>query len=122
MSDAPIDPSADEPVPPAADEPESRPGGLPLYVWVLGAVALAIPCGLALGGDAGSAVLPAGPGWPSAPLSALATACDLAPQLIIRGPRAPRPRCSSSGDPRRDRHQAMLRSAGRARMMVLLPD
>jgi Na+/H+-dicarboxylate symporter len=29
-----------------ADEPESRPGGLPLYVWVLLAVALAIPVGL----------------------------------------------------------------------------
>jgi Na+/H+-dicarboxylate symporter len=29
-----------------ADEPESRPGGVPLYVWVLIAVALAIPVGL----------------------------------------------------------------------------
>ena len=28
-----------------ADEPESRPGGLPLYVWVLLAVALAVPVG-----------------------------------------------------------------------------
>jgi DAACS family dicarboxylate/amino acid:cation (Na+ or H+) symporter len=28
------------------DEPESRPGGIPLYVWVLIAVALAVPVGL----------------------------------------------------------------------------
>ena len=27
--------------PPPADEPESRPGGVPLYVWVIGAVILA---------------------------------------------------------------------------------
>lgn len=32
-----------------ADEPESRPGGIPLYVWVIGAVILAIPIGLYLG-------------------------------------------------------------------------
>ncbi len=32
-----------------ADEPESRPGGLPLYVWVIAAVALAIPVGLYFG-------------------------------------------------------------------------
>ena len=31
---------------PAAEEPESRPGGIPLYVWVLGAVVLGIPVGL----------------------------------------------------------------------------
>src|SRR3954447_7528293 len=31
------------------DEPESRPGGLPLYVWVIAAVALAIPVGLYFG-------------------------------------------------------------------------
>jgi Na+/H+-dicarboxylate symporter len=29
-----------------AEEPESRPGGVPLYVWVLIAVALAVPAGL----------------------------------------------------------------------------
>lgn len=34
----------DPPLP--LDEPESRPGGVPLYVWVLIAVALAIPVGL----------------------------------------------------------------------------
>jgi len=31
------------------DEPESRPGGLPLYVWVIAAVVLAIPIGLYMG-------------------------------------------------------------------------
>ena len=31
---------------PPAEEPESRPGGIPLYVWVIGAVVLAIPVGL----------------------------------------------------------------------------
>ncbi len=36
-----------EPMP--ADEPESRPWGLPLYVWVILAVALAIPVGMLLG-------------------------------------------------------------------------
>jgi DAACS family dicarboxylate/amino acid:cation (Na+ or H+) symporter len=34
------------------EEPESRPGGLPLYVWVVGAVFLAIPVGLAWGDGA----------------------------------------------------------------------
>jgi Na+/H+-dicarboxylate symporter len=29
-----------------ADDPESRPGGIPLYVWVIGAAALAVPVGL----------------------------------------------------------------------------
>ena len=32
-------------VPESADELESRPGGVPLYVWVLIAVALAVPVG-----------------------------------------------------------------------------
>ena len=44
----------DDPTPPPApfsDEPESRPGGLPLYVWVIGAVILAVPTGMALGAD-----------------------------------------------------------------------
>jgi Na+/H+-dicarboxylate symporter len=31
------------------DEPESRPGGLPLYVWVIAAVLIAVPVGLAWG-------------------------------------------------------------------------
>src|SRR4029077_8408366 len=45
-------------------EPESRPGGIPLYVWVLGAVALAIPVGLYWGEGA--------------------TRLNLMPNLIIR--------------------------------------
>lgn len=40
--------------PPVEDEPESRPGGLPLYVWVLIAVAIAIPIGLYWGEGAKS--------------------------------------------------------------------
>lgn len=31
--------------PTVADEPESRPGGIPLYVWVIGAAILAVPVG-----------------------------------------------------------------------------
>ena len=45
-------------------EPESRPGGIPLYLWVIGAVALAIPAGLAWGDGA--------------------TRLNLLPSLIIR--------------------------------------
>ncbi len=30
---------------PMTEEPESRPGGLPLYVWVIAAVLVAIPVG-----------------------------------------------------------------------------
>jgi DAACS family dicarboxylate/amino acid:cation (Na+ or H+) symporter len=36
-------------VPAPAEEPESRPGGIPLYVWVIAAVLLAIPVGWQLG-------------------------------------------------------------------------
>ena len=32
-----------------ADDPESRPGGIPLYVWVVGAAILAVPVGLVWG-------------------------------------------------------------------------
>ena len=39
-------------IPAPADEPESRPGGIPLYIWVLVAIALAVPTGLFLGKDA----------------------------------------------------------------------
>lgn len=46
------------------DEPESRPGGIPLYVWVLIAVALAIPFGIYRSEDA--------------------VKLDLLPKLIIR--------------------------------------
>ena len=41
------------------DEPESRPGGVPLYVWVLIAVGLAVPIGLYAGESAaGLNILP----------------------------------------------------------------
>ena len=40
----PVEDEVLSPVP--QDEPESRPGGLPLYVWVILAVAIAIPVGL----------------------------------------------------------------------------
>ena len=43
---------ADAPLP--HDEPESRPGGLPLYVWVIAAVIVAIPLGLLWGEGATS--------------------------------------------------------------------
>jgi len=39
------DPNLD-PIPTVQDEPESRPGGLPLFVWVLIAVVLAVPVGM----------------------------------------------------------------------------
>src|SRR6516165_5037044 len=35
--------------PPVHEEPDSRPGGVPLYVWVIAAVILAIPLGLSMG-------------------------------------------------------------------------
>jgi len=38
-----------EPTAAVADEPESRPGGIPLYVWVIAAALLAIPVGLYFG-------------------------------------------------------------------------
>ncbi len=48
---APEDPSGDgqpepDPVNVVHDEPESRPGGVPLYVWVIAAVVAAIPVGI----------------------------------------------------------------------------
>ena len=42
--------STSEPLPVPQDEPESRPGGIPLFVWVIIAVVLAVPVGLAWGG------------------------------------------------------------------------
>jgi DAACS family dicarboxylate/amino acid:cation (Na+ or H+) symporter len=42
----PVTDSASDAVPRAQEEPESRLGGLPLYVWVITAVLLAIPIGL----------------------------------------------------------------------------
>jgi DAACS family dicarboxylate/amino acid:cation (Na+ or H+) symporter len=47
------------------EEPESRPGGIPLYVWVIAAVLLAIPVGWAWGDGA--------------------TRLDLLPKVILRG-------------------------------------
>src|SRR5258706_745902 len=41
-----------EPTVAGFDEPESRPGGIPLYVWVIAAVILAIPVGLFWGDGA----------------------------------------------------------------------
>src|SRR5262249_1926492 len=40
--------------PQVSDEPESRPGGVPLYVWVITAVLIAIPLGLYWGEGAAS--------------------------------------------------------------------
>src|SRR3954466_2843317 len=57
-------PDEDESLAVVTEEPESRPGGVPLYVWVLGAVALAIPVGLIWGEGA--------------------TRLNLLPSLIIR--------------------------------------
>lgn len=54
----------EEPPVDALSEPESRPGGVPLYVWVIVAVVLAIPIGLVWGEGAGR--------------------LDLLPKLIIR--------------------------------------
>ena len=48
----------------ATSEPESRPGGVPLYVWVIAAVAIAIPVGIFWGDGA--------------------TRLNLLPSLIIR--------------------------------------
>jgi DAACS family dicarboxylate/amino acid:cation (Na+ or H+) symporter len=47
-------PATDDPARPpvAQDEPESRIGGLPLYVWVIVAVLLAIPTGMVFGQSA----------------------------------------------------------------------
>ncbi len=61
MANVEVDPGL--PTEPAS-EPESRPGGLPLYVWVIGAVVLAIPVGLYWGEGA--------------------TKLNLLPSLIIR--------------------------------------
>ncbi len=60
------------PRPEVTAELESRPGGIPLYVWVIAAVVLAIPAGLAWGEGA--------------------TRLNLLPSLIIRALGAwPRP-------------------------------
>ena len=56
-----------------ADEPESRPGGIPLYVWVIGAALLAIPVGLFV---------------PREQASYVAGILDIFPNLIIRALKA----------------------------------
>lgn len=81
MAEPPPAPVADR-IPPPADEPESRPWGLPLYVWVLIAVALAIPVGMALGMDAGRAA--GWPAWAKRLLGGLVVVLDLIPTLVIR--------------------------------------
>ena len=53
-----------------SDEPESRPGGIPLYVWVIGAAILAVPLGLYLHGS------PSG--------KSVATQLEILPKLILR--------------------------------------
>ncbi|MHB1558417.1 MAG: dicarboxylate/amino acid:cation symporter [Isosphaeraceae bacterium] len=58
-TDTPPPPGLAEELPAIQDEPESRPGGIPLYVWVLAAVLLAIPVGKVWGeGAAGLEILP----------------------------------------------------------------
>ena len=64
-----------ESLPEASSEPESRPGGIPLYVWVLIAVALAIPVGIY---------------WQEG-----ADSLNILPKLIIRASRRWPPRWSS---------------------------
>jgi DAACS family dicarboxylate/amino acid:cation (Na+ or H+) symporter len=53
-----------------ADEPESRPGGIPLYVWVIGAAVIAVPLGMYFHGSSQG--------------KAIATQLEILPKLIIR--------------------------------------
>jgi DAACS family dicarboxylate/amino acid:cation (Na+ or H+) symporter len=76
-------PDEDPTIPTVQDEPESRPGGIPLYVWVLLAVALAIPVGMALGLDARR--LDGWPAWGRTLLKVFATALVIIPQMLIKG-------------------------------------
>ncbi len=63
-SENPNETDKPEGLPEIQDEPESRPGGIPLYVWVIAAVLIAIPVGRALGNQA--------------------TSLELLPKLILR--------------------------------------
>jgi Na+/H+-dicarboxylate symporter len=63
-SENPNETDKPEGLPEIQDEPESRPGGIPLYVWVIAAVLIAIPAGRALGNQA--------------------TSLELLPKLILR--------------------------------------
>ncbi len=67
-----------------APNEESSPSlfGLPLYLWVLIAVALAFPVGLFLGQQA--SVADSWPSWARSVLSALVTLLELLPTLILR--------------------------------------
>jgi len=65
---------ADQDTSTIADDPESRPGGIPLYVWVIGAAALAVPVGLYLPKFVGGVDV--------------AEQLDLLPNLIIRALKA----------------------------------
>ena len=64
----PATPPVDPTVRSVVDEPESRPGGIPLYAWVIAAVVVAIPLGLLWGEGA--------------------TALEIMPRLILRMLRA----------------------------------
>ena len=68
MAQADFDPTT------VPDEPESRPGGIPLYAWVLGAAVLAIPFGLYFPREINGV--------------AVATQLDLLPNLILRALKA----------------------------------
>ncbi|WP_435005716.1 dicarboxylate/amino acid:cation symporter [Tundrisphaera lichenicola] len=57
-----------------ADDPESRPGGIPLYVWVMGAAIVAVPFGLYMPRTLAGLDVP--------------TQLDLFPNLIIRALKA----------------------------------
>ena len=63
-SENPIATDKPEGLPEIQDEPESRPGGIPLYVWVIAAVLVAIPVGRVWGEGA--------------------TSLELLPKLILR--------------------------------------
>ncbi len=65
-----------------ADEPENAPGGIPLYVWVILAVVLAVPTGMLLGANATR--LDGLPAWVVAILRSVVHAMDITPNLIIR--------------------------------------
>ena len=79
-----IDPGSTEDlaIPPVEDEPQVRPFGVPLFAWVLIAVALAIPVGLGLAADASQ--LDGLPGFVRGAIRVVVEGLDLAPLLIIR--------------------------------------
>ena len=83
------------------DEPESRPGGVPLYVWVVAAVIVAIPVGLFWGEGA--------------------TSLEILPRLILRALTALAAPLVVLAILQRDRHQRDPRPPGGADD-GLLPD